>query len=247
MRGSRTSGTAALAVGTLAYRVTHGIARPREEGLLAGASVLLAGFLVTLPLVSAGWAFFVQLQISRVFWILDLLATVAVIWWALDQPSRRGSAPRRVLVPALAVLLVVTSLGRGVWLAIVTHAERPLVSLTLPDDDWTQVIEWAGRQPAGIHLLADPGHAWKFGTPLRYSGRDVFLEDVKDTAMAIYARSSASRVIERQAAIGDFDTLDAGRTRTLAVRYGLDYLVIDRDLPLPQAERLGRFRIYALR
>ena len=108
------------------------------------------------------------------------------------------------------------------------------------------MIEWAGRQPAGIHLLADPGHAWKFGTPLRYSGRDVFLEDAKDTAMAIYARSSASRVIERQAAIGDFDTLDAGRTRALALRSRLDYLVIDRDLPLPQAERLGRFRIYAL-
>jgi len=239
-------GTAALAVGTLGYRVTHAIARPREEGLLAGAIVLLAGFLVTLPLVSAGWAFFVQLQISRVFWILDLLATVAVIWWAVDQPSRRQPA-RRAIVPALAVLLVVISLGRGIWLAIVTHAERPLVSLTLPHDDWTQVIDWARRQPTGIHLLADPGHAWKFGTPLRYSGRDVFLEDVKDTAMAIYARSSASRVIERQAAIGDFDTLDAGRVRALAVQYGLDYLVIDRDLPLPETERLGRFRIYALR
>jgi hypothetical protein len=171
-------GTAALAIGTLAYRVSHGMARPREHGLLAGAIVLLVGFLVTLPLVSAGWAFFVQLQISRVFWILDLLATVAVIWWAVDLPSLRASATRPALVPARAVLLVLISLGRGAWLAIVTHAERPLVSLTLPDDDWTQVIEWAGRQPVGLQLLADPGHAWKFGTPLRYSGRDVFLEEV---------------------------------------------------------------------
>ena len=124
------------------------------------------------------------------------------------------------------------SLGRGLWLATMTHDERPVVSLSLPENDWTRVIEWAGRQPVGTHLLADPGHAWKFGTPLRYSGRDVFLEEVKDTAMAIYARPSAARVIERQAALGDFASLDAARARTLAARYGLDYLVIDRDLPL---------------
>jgi hypothetical protein len=65
--------------------------------------------------------------------------------------------------------------------------------------------------------------------------------------MAIYALSSAVRVIERQAAIGDFDTLDAERARALAFHYGLDCLVIDRELALPLTERLGRFRIYALR
>jgi hypothetical protein len=65
--------------------------------------------------------------------------------------------------------------------------------------------------------------------------------------MAIYARASAERVIERQAVIGDFASLDAEGARRLAIGYGLDYLVIDRDLPLPLAERLGRFRIYTLR
>jgi hypothetical protein len=240
-------GTAALGIGTLAYRVSQGLARRREAGLLAGASVLLLGFLVTLPAVTAGSALFVQLQISRVFWILDLLGTVALVWWLADTPARPGEAPRRALIPWLALPLAALTLARGSWITWAEHGERPMVSYSLPAGDWTAVIEWARRQPATAHLLADPGHAWKFGTPLRYGGRDVFLEDVKDTAMAIYARSSAQRVIERQAAIGDFDTLDADRARRLALRYALDYLVIDRDLPLPVAERIGRFRIYALR
>ena len=68
--------------GALAHRVARGPASPREQGLLAGAVVLIAGFLVTLPAVTAGSAFFVQLQISRVFWILDLLGVVSVLWLA---------------------------------------------------------------------------------------------------------------------------------------------------------------------
>lgn len=240
-------GTAALAIGTLTWRVSRGRAGAREAGLLAGAVVLLLGFLVTLPAVTAGWAFFVQLQISRGFWILDLLATLAVLWWLVDEPRGHGGIARHAWAGGIAPVLIALSLARGGWITWVDHGERPLVALTLPDDDWTRVIDWARRQPPAVHLLTDPGHAWKFGTPLRYSGRDVFLEEVKDTAMAIYARSSAARVIERQHAIGDFATLDAERARALAGRYDLDYLVIDRDLPLPLAERIGEFRIYRLR
>ena len=70
-------------------------------------------------------------------------------------------------------------------------------------------MRWAEAQPVRTHLLADPGHAWRYGAPLRYAGRDVFLEEVKDTAMAIYSRESATRVIERTAALGDFQALDA--------------------------------------
>ena len=82
---------------------------------------------------------------------------------------------------------------------------------------------------------------------MRYSGRDVFLEEVKDTAMAIYSRDSAERVIERQHALGDFASLDIEHARDLARRFRIDYLVIDRDLLLPEAQRVGAFRIYALR
>jgi hypothetical protein len=121
------------------------------------------------------------------------------------------------------------------------------MALALPQDNWTGVIEWARAQPPGTHLLADPGHAWRFGTPLRYSGRDVFLEEVKDTAMAIYARESAARVIERQAALGDFTGLDADGARALGRRYAIDYIIVDRDMPLPATHQVGPFRIYGLR
>lgn len=239
-------GTGVLASGTLAWRVAQGRSTPREEGLLAGAVVLMLGFLVTLPAVSAGWAFFVQLQISRVFWILDLLASVALLWLVIDG-LRPPATTRPRVAAALAVTLIAAALARGGWVAFVEHRDRPFVLLSLPTDDWTGVIAWARRQPVGTHLLADPGHAWRYGTPLRYSGRDVFLEEVKDTAMAIYSRDSARRVIERQVALGDFDSLDADTARTLARRFRLDYLVIERDLPLPMAERIGRFRVYSLR
>lgn len=241
-------GTATLAIGTFAWRVRRGRAHPREEGLLAGAAVLTLGFLVTLPAVTSGNAFFVQLQISRVFWILDLLATVALIGWLVDRPADDPSArARHSWAQRLAIGLVALAAGRGLWLTAVEHRDRPIVSVSLPATDWTRVIEWARQQPATTHLLADPGHAWKFGTPLRYSGRDVFLEEVKDTAMAIYSRDSAARVIERLAAVADFSTLDAEGARALARRYELDFLVTDAPMALPEVHREGAFRVYALR
>jgi hypothetical protein len=238
-------GTAALAIGTLASRVAGGRSRPREEGLLAGAAVLAAGFLLTLPGVTAGWALLVQLQISRVFWILDLLGTVSVVWLLIDREPRLAIGRTRTW--GAVALLVLLASSRGAWASLVEHRERPIASMSLPDDDWTGVINWAATQPVRIHLLADPGHAFRFGAPLRYSGRDVFLEEVKDTAMAIYSRDSAERVIERQRALGDFAALDAEHARELARRFRIDYLVIDRDLLLPEAQRVGVFRIYSLR
>lgn len=238
-------GTAGLAIGTLAWRVSRGAAAARERGLLAGAVVLLGGFLITLPAVSAGSALFVQLQISRVFWIFDLLGTIALVWLLVDAPREPARPPARWR-HAVAALLVVAAATRGLWVGLVEHGDRPLIAVGLPDSDWTRVIHWAEQQPSSVHLLADPGHAWRYGTPLRHAGRDVFLEEVKDTALAIYARASAARVIERREAIGDFGALDAAAARALAERYRLDYLVIDRDLDLPLAHREGPFRIYAL-
>lgn len=237
-------GTAALAIGTLARRVIKGHSSPREAGLLAGAIVLALGFLVTLPAVAAGSAFFVQLQISRVFWILDLLGVVSVLWLLIDGEIRPASIAFRRGVVAV---LVTAAVARGLWVTLAEHGDRPVVAWSLPDDDWSRVVAWAKAQPADTHLLADPGHAWRFGAPLRYAGRDVFLEDVKDSAMAIYSRESAARVIERLAALPDFSLLDAEHAQSLARRYDLDYLVVDRDLPLPSAAVIGPFRIYRLR
>ncbi len=236
-------GTAAIAIGLLVHRLRSGMATPREAGLLAGCVTLVAGFLVTLPLVTFGSAFFVQLQISRVFWILDLLATALLIGALVDTP-RAQPARWRVVV---AGVVMAAALARGNFVALVEQRERPLVAWTLPDDDWGRIVRWLSAQPVRTHVVADPGHAWRYGAPLRYAGRDVFLEDVKDTAMAIYSRESAERVIERQVALGDIDTLTADEALALAAHYRLDYLILDREIDLPLVHREGPFRIYALR
>ena len=96
-------------------------------------------------------------------------------------------------------------------------------------------------------MLADPGHAWKHGTSVRVSaGRDVFLEEVKDSALAIYSRDVARRVVERTQAVGDFTQLTPERARDLAAQYDLDYLVTTADLPLPIAYQNREFRVYEL-
>ena len=85
------------------------------------------------------------------------------------------------------------------------------------------------------------------GTSVRVSaGRDVLLEDVKDSSIAIYSREVGHRVVDRTSALGDFSTLDAPRARTLARQYDLNYLVTDTDLPLPLVYSNSQFRIYAL-
>jgi hypothetical protein len=42
------------------------------------------------------------------------------------------------------------------------------------------------------------------------------------------------------------DQLSAGRARELALRYDLDYLVAEQDLPLPVVYKNQRFKVYAL-
>jgi hypothetical protein len=109
-------------------------------------------------------------------------------------------------------------------------------------------MEWVRQQPVGTHVLADPGHGWRYGTSVRVSGgRDVLLEDVKDSAIAIYSRDVALRYLDRANAIGDFSQLTEHRARELARQYELDYLVTEADLALPVAYRNAQFRIYALR
>ena len=228
-------------------RQGSGQATVEDDALIWGATALVAFFLLTLPLVVARFAFPVQLQISRVFWILDLLGVVSVLWLLLEGDRWPAPEARPRLRFGVVALLVAAAVARGTWVSLAERRDRPLLAWSLPDDDWTRVIEWAASQPIRTHLLADPGHAWRYGTPLRYSGRDVFLEEVKDTAMAIYSRESAARVIERQAALGDFSTLDGEHARALARRYRLDYLVIRGELPLPEAHREGVFHVYALR
>ena len=230
---------AMLAIAWAAHRarVRSGAARVEERGILWGATALVALFLVTFPAVVARFALPVQLQIPRVFWLVDFVAVLLAI----------GVVQRPAMAKALAIGLGAIAVGRGVYVAAIEHPERELFAIHLPADDWQDAMRWLQEQPLDTHVLADPGHAWKYGTSVRVSAeRDVFLEDVKDSAVAIYSRDVALRYLDRSRAAADFDQMSAERARALAAKYDLDYLVVEADLPLPIAYRNNRFRVYAL-
>lgn len=235
-------GTAA--VWTWAYweRRRRGVASATDTGLIAGGAALLGVFLVTLPLSAAGIWLFVELQISRVFWPIDFLATV----YALSAIELRWPGTRAIR--AMAATLIVLSVARGVYILQVEHPERNLFAFDLPASPWTDAMRWLARTPIDTHVLADPGHAWKYGTSVRVSAaRDVFHEEVKDGAVAIYSRDVAMRVLERSRALGDFARLDPEHARGLAAKYDLDYLVTTARLELPVAYRNEQFTVYSLR
>jgi len=228
-----------LAIAWLAHsaRRRHGTSTDEERAILWGATALVVLFLATFPLVLARIALPVQLQISRVFWIVDFVTLMCVIGLARSERAVR----------TVAALLIGVACVRGVYVMAVEHPERPLFAMHLPATEWEEAARWLKSQPSDIHVLADPGHAWKYGTSIRVAAeRDVFLEDVKDSAVAIYSRDVAVRFAERAPLVAGFDQMTAGRTHDLARRYDLDYLVTEADLPLPLAHRNSRFRVYRL-
>jgi hypothetical protein len=212
--------------------------RPELGAVVRGAAALVGVFLVTFPLVRAKLAFPVQLQISRIFWLVDFVALICLI----------GLVRRERTAKAVAAGLVAVALARGVYVIAVEHPERSLFAVHLPASDWDDAMRWIRAQPINVHVLADPGHAWKYGTSVRVAAeRDVFLEEVKDSAVAIYSRDVAVRFLERVRASLDFNQMTADRARDLATRYDLAYLVVEKDLPLPVAYRNARFKVYRLK
>lgn len=229
----------ALLWGAHVSRTRHGVARPEDGALVWGATALVALFVVTLPWVVARNAFFAEFQISRVFWLLDVLALVYLVGGIAIRPRART---------IVAALLITVSFGRALFVKFIEHPERPLFAISLPETPWEDAMRWIAMQPLQTQVLTDPGHAWKYGTSVRVSAsRDVFLEEVKDAALAIYSRDVAVRVVERTRAIGDFSQMTPERAHELAARYDLDYLVTPADLPLPLAYRNAAFRIYTIR
>jgi hypothetical protein len=187
--------------------------------------------------VRAKLALPVQLQISRVFWLVDFVALICLI----------GLVRRERTAKAVAATLVAVALVRGIYVMAVEHPDRPLFAVHLPASDWDDAMKWIRAQPLDAHVLADPGHAWKYGTSVRVAAeRDVFLEEVKDSAVAIYSRDVAIRFLERARASLDFDQMTADRARELAAHYDLDYLVTEKNLDLPVAYRNPRFKVYML-
>ncbi len=239
----------ALVGGVYLWRLSSRRNHPRETGLAAGALTLFLIFLVTLPFVEKAVTLVIQVQVSRLFWMLDLLATVYAGWILFDYLPRVRNEKACMCWPALAAMaLSCIALGRGIYSMRFGHPDRPVLQVHLPRDDWQDAMAWLRRTPASTYVLADPGHLWRYGTSVRVSAeRDVFLEEVKDPGMAIYERSAALGIAERTRALGDFRALTSQSARALAARFGLDYLVTESVMDLPTAYRNPRFTIYLIR
>jgi hypothetical protein len=227
-------------------RRSLGVLAPGETALVFGLMGLIGLFLLSIAASAAHVAIAVQLQTNRVFWIADF-ATAAYLAWALmDGVAARRRPWRRSA--ALAVLAAI-SIGRGFFVLRV-EAGRPLVQIAPAPGDWTDAMSWLATQPSDWHVLADPGHAWKYGESVRLAaGKDTVLEMGKDTALAMYDRSIAMRVAERAAALGSFPEMTSDDVRRLDARYGLDVLVVeaDRVFDFPILYRNPRFTLYDLR
>jgi hypothetical protein len=232
-------GYLAVIVAIYLVRTRRALASQRELGLVAGALALVCLFLVSSAFMRAWVALALQLQTSRVFWMLDLFATIYLAW-LVDLASVRT---RQALVAAVIAIAA----ARGVYVMRVEHHGAPIAAIQLPDDNWTDAMRWIAHTPPSSHVLADPGHAWKYGTSVRVAGeRDVYLEEVKDVALALYSRDVAMRVLGRIQDASPFEKITAERVQALAQQYQLDYLVIDHDMNLPLAYQNPQFRIYAL-
>jgi len=226
-------------------RVTH----VNEGRIVAGGLALMALFVVLAFLAEARVALAVQLQVSRVFWLLDLVMTMYLAWWLTSDPWVTRMTGRVAPRVALAVI-VVFSAGRGAYTVAQGVADRLLVRRDLPADDWTRTMQWIRSQPADWLVLADPDHAWKYGTSVRVSAsRDVVLESVKDTSIGMYDRAVAMRVAERTQALANFANMSAGEARAIGQRYGAAVLVTDatRSLALPRLFANHGFTVYDLR
>ena len=224
-------------------RQRAGVAVPSESGLVAGCVVLAAVFLALLPFNAARVALAIQLQPARIFWLLDFFAVVYVVW-ALAEG--RVATPARARLAA--AMLIAVSVARGAYVMFVEFPERRIVQATLTDNDWGRAMAWARTSDVGSGWLAHPQHAVRYGTSLRVAGqRDVFVEAIKDGAVGMYDRAVALRTHDRVQALGDFETLSAGRAQTLAREYDLDYLITEQPLDLPEAFRSGPLRVYRLR
>jgi hypothetical protein len=233
-------------------RSARGDATPEDGALVWGGLALLALFLVTLPAVAARWALPTQLQISRVFWLLDFLLALYVIAAVAEQTRGTGF---RDAARILGCTLLALSLGRATYVMLVEFPERSLFAVHLPATPWRDAMDWVKRQPLGVHVWTDPDHAAKYGSSVRVAaGRDVFLERVKDSAVAIYSRAVAQRVVERSAvriplpgAATDQGTGSTGAARAWAERHGIDLIVTEARLSLPLAYANSQFRIYTPR
>jgi hypothetical protein len=224
-------------------RTRAGIALPAETGLVAGCVLLLMVFLVSLPFNSARVALAIQLQPARIFWLLDFIAVIYVVWAIAEGTTASPTRARAVMA-----IVIVLAIARGAYVMFVEFPDRRIVQATMTDNDWGRAMAWARGTDVRSGWLAHPGHAAKYGSSVRVAAmRDVFVEAIKDEAVGMYDRAVAMRTRDRVKTVGDFDAMTAKRALALAREYDLDYLITEQPLDLSEAFRSGPIRIYRLR
>ncbi len=226
-------------------RLRAGSIAPGERAFVLGLLALVAVFLVSVPAAASRIALAVQLQVNRVFWVLDVIVVLYVAWWLVDAVGRRRTTWRLATV----FLIVALAVGRGLYVNVL-ETRRPLFEVRLPDTAWVEAMTWIRAQASPLHVLADPAHAWKYGPSVRVAAvKDVLLEASKDAALSMYDRSVAMRTAERQQALSRFDEMTTEDVRALAARFELDVFVdtTSRSFPLPELYRNAQFVIYDLR
>ena len=210
----------------------------------------------TLPLVAAHVAVAVQLQVSRVFWMADLLAMLGVVWWlaeARPAPAAGGAVgPRRRAGRAGLVrrVLAALALARGSY-ALLRRASRPAARSRCrrpPTPGPTSRATCARPRRPSTHVLADPNHAWRFGTSLRVARRPRRVPRERQGRGDQHVRS-ADGAARRRTAPGPRRLRGAHRPpscrRSAAASRSTSWSS-ERDLALPELYRNQQFRVYRL-
>ena len=217
-----------------------------ETALVAGAMALAIIFFAWLPLSASHVAIAVQMQVTRVFWLIDCLGTVYLVWILAEGTATSQALQKRAAIAAMAIVAV--SAARGLYSCVVQFPDRRIVSIDIQHADWRDAMAWARTTDPGSGWLADPHHAALYGSTVRAAGhRDVIIDQLKDPAIAMYDREVAMRLAERERSLAEFAWDTPAGARALASRYALDYLVIDRPLDLPLAHQSGSLFIYRIR
>jgi hypothetical protein len=228
---------------TYRYRRASGVLVDREPALVAGCLSLAVVFLGLLPFNSGGLALAIQLQPARVFWMLDFLAIIYVVWAMAE-----GRTPSVARARIVAMCLVVLAIARGTYVMFVEFPERRIAQVDMNSGDWGRAMAWARTTDRTSGWLASPDHAARYGTSIRVAAhRDVFVEAIKDGAVGMYDRAVALRTRDRVEELGDFPNLTPEHARALAQKYDLDYLITEHAIDLPEVFSAGKLRIYRLK
>ncbi len=181
-RGWSTSDTFRSSSGSTGGGATRDCSSRGRARWSPGACLSSLVFAATLPFNAARLALAIQLQPSRIFWMLDFLAVIYVVWAAAEGVAADA---RRARMVALAIVLLSTV--RGAYIMLVEFPDRRVAQVRVSDDDWGRAMAWARGSRPGSGWLADPGHAARYGTSVRVAAeRDVFVEAIKDGAVGMY-------------------------------------------------------------